>query len=175
MKAAKVLTAFVLLSFLVVAVNAQWSALNSGYAVTSNYHGIDVMPGTLVTITAGTTDANVLNVTFVWHFPNGSDALTIPQVPVYSNGTTWTNSSGTFLIRYANCSHIPDVIGDWGVQAFFNGPGGHRRGQQSDIISIKATSFNVIPEVPILGTAGAIIVMLLGLGLVRNRRQNKTD
>lgn len=174
MKTKYILLTVALLSLFITSASAQWSALNSGYAITTNYHGEDVAPETAVNATAGTTDANVQNVTFVWHFPDGTDAFTDPNVPVYSNGTTWTNSSGSFLIYYANSSHAPDVIGDWGVQAFFNGPGGHLRGQHSDIVAIRATSFNVIPEVPVIGTAGAVAVMLLGLGLFRSRRKSKT-
>jgi len=44
---------------------AQWDALKSGYAVTTNYQGKEVPPGTRVTATAGTTDEKVINVTFI--------------------------------------------------------------------------------------------------------------
>jgi len=159
------------LSLFVVSVSAQWSTLNSGYAITTDYHGIDVPIGTLVTVTAGTTDTNVENVTFVWRYPDKTVAFTDPEVVVWSNSTTWTNSSGTYIIYYAQSSYTPDVIGDWGVQALFNGPGGHLRGQDSDIIAIRATSFNVIPEISIVGTAGAAIAMLLGLGFFRKKKE----
>ena len=159
---------------MIISVEAQWNALNSGYAVTTNYHGKDVLPGTLITATAGTTYLNVLNVTFVWKFPNETIAFIDPEIVVWSNSTEWTNSSGSFTIYYAQSSYKLTVLGDWGVQAFFNGPEGHIHGQGTDIIAIRATSFNVIPEIAVAGTAGAAIAMLLGLGLFRTRRKKQS-
>jgi len=49
------------------AVYAPWSTLGTGYAITSNYHGEDVIPSTPVTVTAGTLDQNIVQVTFRWH------------------------------------------------------------------------------------------------------------
>lgn len=165
---------FVLFSLFVVSASAQWNALNSGYAVTTDYHGEDILPGTLVTATAGTTDTNVQNVTFVWKYPDGTEAHTDPEVEVEFIGNYWTNSSGTFPIYEADSSYTVGLpFGDWGVQAFFNGPGGHLRGQESDIIRIRATSINVVPEIPVVGTAGAAAVMLLGLGLFWHKKKKQ--
>ena len=36
---------------------------------------------------------------------------------------------------------------------------------------IKATSLNVIPDFPVVGTAGALVVMLLGLNLFMRRKR----
>ena len=33
------------------------------------------------------------------------------------------------------------------------------------MVKIRATSFNTIPDLPVVGTAGAIATMLLGLGM----------
>lgn len=171
MKAKFVALAMLILPLFVLTVNAQWSALNSGYAITTDYHGEDVPPASLVTATAGTTDINVLNVTFEWKDP-GENIVFTETKDVLSNGTRWTNSSGSFLIYYANSSYAPGLpLGDWAVQVFFNGPGGHIRGQGSDIIRIRATSFNVVPEVAVVGTAGATIAMLLGLGLFLHKKK----
>jgi len=162
------------LCLVILSVEAQWNALNSGYAITTNYHGKNVLPGTLITATAGTIDSNVLNVTFVWKFPNETIAFIDAEIVVGGNGTEWTDSSGSFPIYYAQSSYRPTIVGDWGVQAFFNGPGGHIHGQGTDIIAIRATSFNVIPEIPVIGTAGAAIAMLLGLGLFTTRRKKQS-
>lgn len=157
-----------LLSILLIStVYAPWNSLSSGYAVTTDYHGEDVLPGTLITATAGTTDENVVNVTFKWKYPNDTVAFTDPEVPVWSNTTEYNGD----LIYYANSSHIPDETGDWGVQAFFNGPGGRIHGRDNETIAIRATSFNTIPEVPVLGAAGAAIAMLLGLGVHLTRKR----
>ena len=170
MKLKTALLALFTLSLFITCTWAQWP-LNSGYAVTTNYHGEDVPPGTLVLATAGTTDPNVENVTFSWKYPDKTTAFTDPEVVVWSNDTYWTNSSGTYLIYYAQSSHTPDDIGDWGVQALFNGPGGHIRGPESDIIKIRATSINTIPEIPVVGAAGAVAIMLLSLGLFLKKKR----
>ena len=171
MKTKFTVLAFALFSLFIFSASAQWSALSSGYAITTDYHGKDVIPGTLVTATAGTTDPNVLNVTFVWMFPNESIAIIDAEVVVWSNGTKYPDDDTGSFIYYAESSFRPTVVGDWGVQAWFNGPGGHLHGQETDIIAIRATSFNVIPEIPLIGTAGSIIAMLLGLGLFWNKKK----
>lgn len=161
-----------LLSLFILSANAQWSALNSGYAVTTDYHGKDVLPGVLVEATAGTTDSNVLNVTFVWMFPNETIAIIDAEVVVWSNGTKWPDDTGS-PIYYAQSSFRPTVIGDWGVQAWFNGPGGHLHGLETDIIAIRATSFNVIPVAP-LGTIAIILTMFGALAFFTIRKRKTT-
>jgi len=149
------------------AVYAPWTTLGTGYAITSNVHGIDILPGIPVTVTAGTLDSRVANVTFRWHRPAGSLLPPIPDVtkPVYTNGTMGQWNNGTWaLIRYANDTQVPDEIGDWGVQAFFQDSAGNDRAGLEDVIKIRATSFNVIPEIP-LGTIAASVAMFIAFGL----------
>jgi hypothetical protein len=47
-------------------------------------------------------------------------------------------------------------------------------GQGTDIVAIRATSFNVIPDIPVLGSAGALTAMLLSLGLFLYRKRAST-
>lgn len=161
--------------FLVNIAYAPWSTLGTGYAITSNYHGVDVLPGTPVIVTAGTLDANVVNVTFRWHMPNETARWEV-TVPVYTNGTTgqWNNGT-TALIRYANNTQIPDVVGDWGVQAFFQDSTGKDKSGLKNVISIKATSFNTIPEIP-LGTIAATATMIFALAffMVKKKKTIRT-
>ncbi|MEM2975444.1 MAG: hypothetical protein QXE76_06240 [Candidatus Bathyarchaeia archaeon] len=147
--------------------NAQWSAINSGYAVTTNYHGKIVFPGTLVTATAGTTDKNVTHVTFLWKYPNETTAYTTANVPVWSNDSTWDGK----LIYYANSSYTPTIEGDWGVQAFFIGDGGKTKAGINCTIMIRATSFNVVPDFPVVGSIGALVTMLVGVGLFWHKKK----
>jgi len=148
----------------VTVVHAPWSTLGTGYAITSNYHGVDVPLGTNVIVTAGTLDSNVVNVTFRWHLPNDTVSREV-TVPIFTNGTTgeWNNGT-TAEIRYAQDTHTPDVLGDWGVQAFFQDSTGKDRAGLEDVIKIKATSFNAVPEVP-LGTIAVFLAMLGALGI----------
>jgi len=165
----------IFIAFLILFVSsahADLSALNSGYAVTTDYHGVDVPSETLVTATAATTDSSILNVTFVWKFPNETVAFTDVDVAVWSNGTRYPDENGS-LVLYAQSSFMLTVKGEWGVQAFFKGPGGHLRGNGTDIIAIRATSPEVIPEFSIIGTATTIIAMSLILVLFRNKRKRQ--
>ena len=152
--------------------NAGWSALGSGYAVTTDYHGIDVPLETLVTATAGTTDSNIMNVTFVWKFPNETVAFEDIDVAVWSNDTRYPDENGS-LVYYAQSSFRLTVEGEWGVQAFFKGLGGHLRGNGTDIIAIRATSGEVIPEISIVSAAGTIVTMSLILVLLRDKRKRR--
>jgi len=175
------------ISILVLAniVYAPWSTLGTGYAITSNYHGIDVPPGTPITVTAATLDPNVVQITFRWHRPpdgNGPVAREVavpvvtspyppPNVPQevidYVNSTT---------IWYAQDTWAPDELGDWGVQAFFQDSTGKDRAGLKNVISIKATSFNTIPEIP-LGTIAATAAMIFALGffMVKKKKTVRTS
>jgi hypothetical protein len=147
---------------------AGWDSINSGYAVTTNYQGKIVPPGTLVTATAGTTDHDVKNVTFLWKYPNETVAYEI-NVQVWSNGSTYNGKT----IYYATSSYRPYVEGDWGVQALFIGEGGTKKANQTDVISIRSSSFNVIPDLPIVGTAGSVVTMLLGFSIFLRKRKKQ--
>jgi len=161
----KISLAVALLVFLLLisisAVNAPWSTLGTGYAITSNYHGVDIPLGTPVTVTAGTLDSNVMVITFRWHEPpdgNGPVRWEI-TVPIFTNGTTgkWNNGT-TAEIRYAQDTQTPDVLGNWGVQALFRDSSGKDRTGLTNVINIKATSFNTVPEVP-FGTLAILAAM----------------
>jgi len=146
----------------------QLDATRIVYSVTTDYHGIDVPIGTLVTATAGTTDTDVQNVTFLWLYPNETVAHTDANVQVWSNGSTFDGE----LIFFAQSSYRPDVLGDWGVIAFFIGEGGRTKHDIDDVIRIRATSFYLIPDLPTVGTAGAAATMLLGLGLYIRKKKH---
>jgi len=152
---------------MVTVVHAPWSTLGTGYAITSNFHGIDVPPGTPVTVTAGTLDPNVVQVTFRWHRPpdgNGPVAWE-DVVPVWQNGTKGQWNNGTWAnISYAQDTRTPDELGDWGVQAFFQDSEGRDRADVPRVVKIKATSFNAVPEVP-FGTIAVFLAMIGALGI----------
>lgn len=157
------------------AVYAQWAALDeSDYAVTSNFHGIDIFPGTPVTVTAGTLDPEVVSITFRWHRPpdgNGPVAWEDTVTPLLTSPYPPANvpqevidSINSSTVWYAQDTRVPDEVGDWGVQVFFIGPDGRDRANLTDVISIRATSFNAIPEIP-FGTIAAAAAMFIAFGL----------
>jgi len=156
------------------AVYAPWSTLGTGYAITSNYHGEDVIPSTPVTVTAGTLDQNIVQVTFRWHEPpdgNGPIAREEAKL-VEPNGTMgeWNNGT-TALILYANDTYAPDIVGDWGVQAFFQDSAGTEKAGLENVVMIRATSFNTIPEIPV-GTISATVTMLIALVFFMGKKKS---
>jgi hypothetical protein len=140
------------------------------YTAASDHHGVDVGVGELIQVWATTDDPDVTKVTFTWNDGNGN--------PIYGPDTVLKADAvienGNWVF-YAPI-HFPSSLGDWGVQVKFFAPDGHI--QQQDIIAIKATSFNsinMVPEVPLLGTAGACIAMVLGfMFVVKHKRIGTT-
>ena len=126
------------------------------YKVTSNYHGMEVPLGTLVTVTATTDNPNVNRVTFIW-----KDA---GKNPIW----TYTDISNSF-----ESANTPDSLGDWGVQAFFQDGEGKTVQEVEDVVAIRATSFNAVPEIPLLGTASIAIAMTLGLAYKTKKKPTK--
>lgn len=156
-----------------------WSAIGSGYAVTSNYQGLIVPPGTTVVVTAGTIDLSVLQVRFEWHAPDGTtpfdewvavSSLSTPSVPpnVPQEVIDWANGepAGT-QYKYAQSTHVVNIVGDWGVQAKFKDTV-QIKGQ--GLTAIKATSFNAIPEVP-FGTMVIVLSMFGALGVLALKKR----
>jgi hypothetical protein len=159
-------------------VYAPWTTLGTGYAITSNYHGVDVPLGTPVTVTAGTLDPSVTHVKFIWREPAtaGGAIRWEDIVPIFTNTTMgqWNNGT-TANIRYAESTRIPDVLGDWGVQALFQ-DSAETDVLSSDVIKFRATSFNnIIPEIPV-GTIGAAAAMIAALALfvIKKKRVPQT-
>jgi len=174
---------------------AQWDALSSGFAVTTNWHGLDVPIGQSVTATAGwapelappdVRDVLVKTVEFVWHFPNGTVATALcetvpisgplttpdelPPEPIPPEISEWAQKYPGVEYWYAQSApFIPTVLGDWGVQAIFHNTV-RICGKNSDTVRIRATSFNVVPEVP-FGTAVILLtwIGLLGVFVVRKK------
>jgi hypothetical protein len=134
---------------------------NYNYDVTNNYHGKDTPLGATVVVTATTDDPGVTAVLFIWRNAAGIQQWT-------QNVTDIKTVNGHFE---AQSSGQPNSIGDWGVQTLFLGPDGKTREQVDYVIAIRGTSFNVIPEVPILGTAGIAGAMAIGW-IVKAKRKN---
>lgn len=148
--------------------------LDSGYYLTSNYQGENVPPGATVTMTAETTNTRAKSVQFFWFAPDGTLARISDKIPVWENGSTWTNDEGTFTIYFAEDSYTPNVPGHWGVVAIFFGEGGIILCRHTIILAIRFTFFNVVPEIQVAGSAGAAGIMLLGLSLfVMKKRKER--
>jgi hypothetical protein len=161
---------------------ASWSTLETGYAITSDWTGMNAEGVTPVTMTVGTLDSAVTSVTFRWiSITDGSgDCLLEETVPVYTNGTIGQWKDGTPAeIRYANNTCVVSEA-FWVVQIFFNSEGENNVVNQK-FFWVDATNpdsecpplFHT-PEIP-LGTIGAsvAIVAAVGLFMMKKRRQQK--
>ena len=173
--------------FVVTGINlvlAQWSEINSGYAVTTNWHKINVPIGQTVVATAGTTDPDVTHVRFIWKNPSNNTvwdenvtiqgSLKTPDVPpnVPQEVIDWANGNINITYWYAQNAHNPDVAGEWGVRViFYNAT--KPRGNSRVNFAIRATSFNVIPDAPLVGTAGLVLAMAFGLGLFKFKKNRQ--
>jgi hypothetical protein len=88
---------------------------------------------------------------------------------VSANGTTFAGK----LVYYATSTFTPETMGDWGVQAKFLDVHCICRCIWVEKVARRATSFNVIPEIPIIGTAGAGIAMVAGFTYKIKRKPQK--
>jgi len=153
-----------------------WSgtSINSGYAVTTDWHGELVPLGEEVTAWAGTTDASVVEVKFRWMKPDGADWLDYG----YDEGwEEWPAGSGQMVHEWTSSVTPIDPstdIGDWGVQAVFYDTEGHGIGpipEQPYPVAIRARSFFAVPEVAI-GTIAVVVAMFGALGFFALKRKH---
>lgn len=160
------------LSILILAntnsVQADWNAMNSGYAVTTDYHGQDVPISAPVTATAGTTNPAV-TVNFTWLRPDGTKRSSVivttlsPQIPttnVPQELTDYFNDGrNSTTVYFAQNATTADQAGWWTVKAEFIGVTGP---QNKDQTKFRATSFFYIDEVPF----GTIVTLLIPFGFL---------
>ena len=135
-----------------------WSktSINSGYAVTTDWHGTMVPLETTVTARAGTTDLSIETVWFRWMRPDETEAWPPIEVTTYTLDT-WNGKTVRVFIN----AQEPDEVGDWAVQVVFENSDGHGQGplpEVSDKVAIRARSFFAIPEVS-FGTIAILIAM----------------
>jgi hypothetical protein len=185
MKSKLFLAAFIALAISALTIGtafAGWAAIrNTGYAVTTNWHGIDVPGGQAVIATAGTTDQNVKKIEFIWKNANEfiiwdenitiAGPLVTSAVPgnVPQEVVDWANSKNGVKYWYAQSSHTPTEVGDWGVQVRFLGTVRVRGNGEVDFV-VRATSFNVVPETP-WGPIAISATLLGALGLFVFRKK----
>jgi hypothetical protein len=153
--------------------------LNDGYEIVTNWQGVDVTPGSEVVATALTIDPAVSQVTFLWKNPAGMTTY-VETVPIFTNGTLGSGKVNgvdyeNVLVRYAISTQTPDIVGDWGIQALFQDSSEKIIQGVGNVVAVRARSFNVIPEVPILGAAGATIAMFAGLTYRMKRKYSKVS
>ncbi len=144
------------------------NSLSTGYAITNNYQGKDVPLGASVNVTAMTTNCDANFVTFIWK--NAAGVIVYQEnVDLKTNGTRY-NGYGP-LIKYASSVQVADSLGNWNVEGNFYDEHGFWFWTCNDWLAMRSTSFNVVPEVPLLGTAGIAAAMALGLTVYKKKKQ----
>lgn len=188
MKKTFAIAAMLLASLLVFArVNSAqatgWSShISRGYALTTNWRGQDVPIGQSVVATAATTDSVVKKVQFRWLDPDGNpfwdENVTVSAVPLITPAVPpnvpwevidWATNNPGVTYWWAQSTHTPLVLGDWGLKAVFHDTT-KLKGHRYVTFVIVHTSFNVLPEVP-FGTMVILLSMFGALGVFATKRK----
>ncbi len=145
-------------------VKGSLNALDSGYAITRwPWNGGEILPGESVQVRACTTEPPYPNATWVvfrWNQPDGGHWDTPPKV-LTKSVDTW-DAKPIWDAYDTQTLYMP---GDWGVQALFCDEEGKLQGPNPyPIVSIKAISYHVVPDVP-FGTIATMLGMLGALGV----------
>jgi hypothetical protein len=121
-------------------------------AVSYNYslsHSPDpAMPNTQVAVTFTTDDPTVTQVTFTWYTPDNTIAFTDGPKTV---------SGGSATSQYS-----PNIGGVWSVYVV-----GANVNKMTRVTIVQ--DINIVPEIPIIGTAGAVVAMVGGF-VYKNRK-----
>ena len=139
------------------------NAFGYTYELTSDYSDGNVPLDATVTVTAKTNDPYAYKVIFMWINPANKLEL------IKGEYLKW-NGNG-YKVASSECAL--DKIGNWDVYALFLDKFGKRCFFIIIPVKIRHTSFNVIPEIPLLGTAGASIAMIVGFTYKMKRKPKK--
>jgi len=165
------------LSFIPMIVRADpWSAIDSGYAVTTNHHGedIDITKPIDPPLRAkvGFKDENgVYEVRVDLRDPDGNvvDSDTVEWPADFDDGTSPKGAD----IEYAWTKDLEPntgwVVGHYSVKAYFFSEDGKELANTEDLVAMKATTVMAVPEVPI-GTITILITMLASLAIFARKR-----
>lgn len=160
-----------------------WSAVDSGYAVSTNYHGqeIDITsPPTDLFAKVGIRTSVLakfgLTLDYVYvelRDPNGDvvDDDIVGDQPGELNLSPPYSPKGN-EIWYGETDHLAPstwVIGDYSVKAYFYAPGGKEIANTDDLVAMRATTVMVVPEVPI-GTLSILLTMLASLAIFARKK-----
>ena len=175
------LSAAVILVVLTVVVQAgPESAASSGWGVTTNYHGQEVLISVLIT---DPLEAQVLvgfpenwdalyEVTVVLRDPDDEPVATITRPKNELDWQPGTAPNGRVLRTAWIGPLIPDTgwtVGHYSVKAYFYADDGTTLANDEDLSAMRATTQVVIPEAPI-GTLTIIITMLASLAIFARKK-----
>ncbi|MGD6808979.1 MAG: hypothetical protein ACQCN3_04700 [Candidatus Bathyarchaeia archaeon] len=124
-----------------------------------------IMPGDTVTLVAISDDpAPVSKVTFQWFEPTVYD----PSTGVASGPAAYTETDTTPGDGFTS-SNVVNTAGEWYVLATFYPITDTDPAPPVEVTKLTVVIFNVVPELPLLGTAGAAVAMVGGLVYFKKR------
>jgi len=151
-----------------------WSAIDSGYAITTNHFGEEIVPppvpplrvkvGVLKEIfdSLGITEVRV-----DLRDPDGN-VVDSDTVSAFLDGTSPHGAP----VKYAWTGPLEPatwVVGDYSVKAYFFAGAGKNLAHTEDLTAMRATTVMVVPEVPI-GTLTILLTMLASLAIFARKR-----
>lgn len=168
----------------VAAVRADpWSAIDSGFAVTTNHHGEEIIPPGDPPLAA---KVGLLNTEF--YFDNGTirllrvevelrnpDEVVVDTEVVYAAEFLDDTSPQGNPIKYAWTADFEPsswTVGHYSVKAYFYLKGARDLANAQDLDAMRAVSVMSVPELPV-GTLTAVVLLVATLGLysmLRNKR-----
>ena len=141
--------------------------LDSGYFIT--HKSVKNSPE-IITATAGTTDSRVQVIKFAWFAPDGTLTRLSPKISLEESDTQYLNGSGSYPVYVAEDEHPRDFPGYLRVIAIFQDQNEATIETRNHKIAIRVELFNTVPEIQIVGTAGSVSLMVLGVALYIKRR-----
>jgi hypothetical protein len=128
--------------------------------------GSTVDLNTVVTSTARTTNSEIYKVTFTWITPAGTKII-----DTVTNRQSKTES-GKKVYYFVSTKPL-NTVGDWCVKADFIDQQGTCWCKRDTIIVCRQQYIHVVPEIPMLGTMGASVAMVLAGFAFRIKRKPK--
>ena len=144
-----------------------WYTDSYYYDLTTNWDGMDVPLGATVVATAQTTNSGIDRVEFIWTDPDGQIVKT-ETVAVQIDGTYM----GHFLYVAESTQELT-ANGIWTIQANFLDGAGYLHVACYSEPETRLTTLFVVPEIPLIGTAGASLAMFAGLAIKMKRKPSK--
>jgi len=153
-----------------------WSAIDSGYAITTNHFGEVIIPPPIPPLEAkvgiltelfDSLDVYEVRVDLRDPDDNVVDSATIAAA-AFSDGTSPKGAP----IKYAWTGPLAPaswVVGDYSVKAYFFAEDGKELAQTEDLTAMRATTVMVVPEIPI-GTVAILLTMLASLAIFTRKR-----
>jgi hypothetical protein len=129
------------------------------YGISTNWEGVDVPMGATVIATAKTTNSHVDHIEFIWIDPNGHTVKTETKTVAFD---------GSYYKAESN--YVPTILGPWAIKAKFLDQNYYLHCCCETGVESRQTTFHVIPEIPLIGTAGASLATFAGLAVKMKRK-----